>query len=238
MAQENTLDPTLILATLEAKKAALEALIASWKAALAVGALGPAGDIPAASAKSFGVDAVIDLPQGAFRNLSVPEAVKLYLTASKTKQTPRGIAIALKEGGLESTSENFEGVVTGSLHRLKDRGEVLRFKDGWALAEHYPEALRQRLSQNGEKKKPNKRKGKGKKAAAQKAGEKAAKQVKGTEDSILKLLKSKPAAEFTANEVSTQLQMRIQTAHFLLGKLVYKKQAEKTAAGHFRAIAA
>jgi hypothetical protein len=237
MAQDNTIDPGAILAALEAKITALQALVASWKAAIAVGALGPIGEMPASEGvKSFGIDAVIDLPQGAFRNMSVPEAIKLYLSASKTKQTPKGIAVALKEGGLESTSDNFENVVIGSLHRLKSRGEVLKFKDGWALATHYPEALRQRLAQNGEKKKPNKRKGK--KPSSQKAGERAAKQVKGTEDSILKLLKSKPTVEFTANDVSTQLQMRIQTAHFLLGKLVYKKQAEKTAAGHFRAIAA
>jgi hypothetical protein len=239
MAQDNTLDPGMILAALEAKIAALQALVASWKAAAAIGALGPIGELPAGEGKSFGIGDIVDLPQGAFRNMSVPEAVKLYLSASKTKQTIKGIAVALKEGGLESTSDNFEGVVTGSLHRLKDRGEVLKFKDGWALAEHYPEALRQRLSQTTEKKKPGKRKGpKGKKAPTitpKSSQEAAATQVKGTQDSILSLLKSKPAVEFSANDVANQLKMRIQTAHFLLGKLVYHKQAEKTAAGTFKA---
>lgn len=244
MPQENTLDPAVILAQLEAKKTALEALIASWRAAIAVGALGPVTDLPAASEAtgSHAVDAVVELPQGALRNRTLPEAIKLFLSAAKTKQTIKQVAAALKEGGIESTSDNFEGVVTGSLNRLKDRGEVLRFKDGWALAAHYPESLRARINDTAQKSKPKKKQGKraGKKRVQsdETPGAKAAAETKGTQESILKLLKSKPTSEFSAKDVSEQLSMRIQTAHFLLGKLVYTKQAERTPAGNFRAIAA
>jgi hypothetical protein len=90
-----------------------------------------------------------ELPRGAFLGKSIPGAVKLYLYAMKKKQTDREIAVALREGGVESTSDNFEKVVTGCLNRMKMSGEVLRFKDGWGLAEFYPAHLRSSLSQDG-----------------------------------------------------------------------------------------
>jgi murein L,D-transpeptidase YafK len=64
----------------------------------------------------------------------------------KKKQSVREIATALREGGVESTSPNFENVLTGCLHRMKTNGDLLRFKEGWALAEFYPEHLRRSLS--------------------------------------------------------------------------------------------
>jgi hypothetical protein len=39
----------------------------------------------------------------------------------------------------------------GALHRLKGNGEVLRFKDGWALAELYPASLRSSLGKESQK---------------------------------------------------------------------------------------
>jgi hypothetical protein len=33
---------------------------------------------------------------------------------------------------------------------LKNTGEILKFKDGWDLAESYPESFRQRMAQNAE----------------------------------------------------------------------------------------
>jgi len=102
-----------------------------------------------------------ELPRGAFLGKSLPAAVKLYLSAMKKKQTIREIATALREGGVESTSDNFEGVITGCLNRMKASGEILRFNDGWALAEFYPENLRNRLSQQiTPKRKTTKKKGK------------------------------------------------------------------------------
>jgi hypothetical protein len=84
----------------------------------------------------------IDLPEGAFNGKSLPACVKLYLSATKRKKTLREIAIALRDGGVESTSDNFENVVNGALFRLKTAGEVLRFKDGWGLPEWYPANIR------------------------------------------------------------------------------------------------
>jgi hypothetical protein len=52
----------------------------------------------------------------------------------------------LLRGGLASTSKNLESTVATALGRLRDEGIVLRFPDGWDLAESYPESLRNRLN--------------------------------------------------------------------------------------------
>ena len=196
-------DYTGMLADVEAKITALESLCASLKAAQAPGALGPGVDVSV----SHGIDAYVsepvELPVGAFLRKSIPDAVKLYLSAVKKKQTVREIATALKEGGMESTATNFETVVTGTLNRLKASKEVFRFKDGWGLAEHYSESLRNRISQ--EHKPVRKKKAKAKKAAGIKIkkepSDKAsipvvAQQPQGLEQRIEVVLKSNPSKTF------------------------------------------
>ena len=163
MASEK-LDFAEVLGVLETKRAALDTLIESFKAALSVGALGHPGDIElsAIAPSQPGVSATnggpVELPTGAFLNKSFPAAVALYLSAAKKKQTVREIATALKEGGLESTARNFEAIVTGALHRLKAAEKVLRFPDGWALAEFYPDHIRASVSQSSKAKTKKKRK--------------------------------------------------------------------------------
>jgi hypothetical protein len=139
------------LAHLEAKRAALDALIDSYRAALSVGALGPVGDVDL-SAVSGGAgigskpSGPVDLPQGALLGKSIPEGIKLILAAARRKVPIKEITAALREGGIESTSRFFENTVSTALHRLKTSGQVLKFNDGWALAEFYPENLRNRLA--------------------------------------------------------------------------------------------
>src|SRR5271166_4055386 len=99
-----TIDYGAILANMEAKKAALEAAIASLRAALAMGALGASGDLPEGIAAAS-VSAALyggDVPNGAFLGKSIPDAAKLYLEIVKKKQTSREIAEALQKGGIES----------------------------------------------------------------------------------------------------------------------------------------
>ena len=149
------------LAVLEAKRAALDALIGSYKAALSIGALGQPGDvnisIPTGSLSLSGsAPTPIDLPQGALLGMSIPNAIKLLLSAARRKLTTREITTGLKDGGVESTSKFFENTVTTALHRLKSSKEVLKFNDGWALAEFYPESLRSRLAAQGDSKSPKK----------------------------------------------------------------------------------
>jgi hypothetical protein len=179
------LDFAAVLAVLEAKRAALDTLIGSFRAAMSMGALGQFGDIDVAavgigaSGPSMKASGPIDLPQGALLSMSLPAAIKLYLSVARRKQTTREIATALKEQGVESTSRNFENTVTTALHRLKNAGDVLKFNDGWALAEFYPENLRSRIAAQGEQKaatkkaKSRKRNAKAKMLALPAAGEKS-----------------------------------------------------------------
>lgn len=153
-----------VLAVLEAKRAALDTLIGSFRAAMSVGALGQLTDIDVTTVSSTNTNSSlgkvagpIDLPQGALLGMSIPAAIKLYLSAARRKQTTREITTALKEQGVESTSQNFENTVTTALHRLKNAGDVLKFNDGWALAEFYPENLRNRIAAQGEQKSASKK---------------------------------------------------------------------------------
>src|SRR5207247_9040991 len=79
---------------------------------------------------------------------SLRAGVTRWLTGVGRRQTVRGRGAALRDGGVESASPNVENVVTGALHRLKGNGEVLRFKDGWGLAELYPVSLRSSLKKD------------------------------------------------------------------------------------------
>jgi hypothetical protein len=162
MANENqTTDITAIIKDLMNRRAALDAAITNLLAAS--GAMVTGADSIGLSNGSGGSDLQpTELPRGAFLNKSLPAAVKLYLSSVVKKQSIKEIATALREGGVESTSDNFEGVITGCVHRMKSNGELLQFKDGWALAERYPAHIRASLSHGGApahkgaKKKPKK----------------------------------------------------------------------------------
>jgi len=140
-------DLAAIIRNLKARRADLDASIASLERAY--GATVSDDGLSKPTMLSGTDQMPTELPRGAFLGKSLPAAVKLYLSAMKKKQTIREIATALREGGVESTSGNFENVITGCLNRMKSNGELLRFKEGWGLPEFYPESLRARLSQEG-----------------------------------------------------------------------------------------
>src|SRR5580698_4809299 len=75
-------------------------------------------ELPSVSLSNGDLGQPMDLPDGAFFGKSIPACVKLYMSAAKKKKTIKEIAAALREGGVESTSDNFESVVTGALNRL------------------------------------------------------------------------------------------------------------------------
>src|SRR5271157_6229432 len=135
------------VSNIKAKIAALQALLASVESAVAVGALGQpveGMDLSSSGTTSNGdFGQPIDLPEGAFYGKSLPACVELYLSATPMKKrTNKEIAAALREGGVESNASNFDTVVNGALFGLKKTGKVLRFKDGWGLAEWYPAHIR------------------------------------------------------------------------------------------------
>jgi hypothetical protein len=139
------------IADIDTKIAALQALRASLVAAHAAGALGQPSDVSTWSqsgdhAVPAAIGTPIDLPRGALLGKSVPAAIKLYLAAARQKKTTREIASALRDGGVESLASNFETTVTSALHRLRMASDVLRFDDGWALAEFYPDSFKHRMA--------------------------------------------------------------------------------------------
>lgn len=182
MASEKTAkvpEQDAFLAMVDAKIAALQTLRASYVAAASVGAMAQAGDIAslAAAGGTAGLGgAPLELPRGALLSKSLPAAIKLYLSSVKRKQTIKEIAQALKDGGVETTAANFENPVTSAINRLKATGEVLRFNDGWALAEFYPESLRNRISKDKEAKPTKKGKKNRTKASAKKTAPEARQQ--------------------------------------------------------------
>ena len=247
MATENQDVVSSFVAVVEGKIRALQALLDSLKSAVAIGALGSGDgvDLGGTLSSSNVPDMTpMDLPEGAFNGKSLPACVKLFLSAAKRKKSVKEIATALREGGVESTSDNFENVVTGALFRLKTSGEVLRFKDGWGLSEWYPANMRG----NGSAKKPKaKKKGKRAKAKASSPIETAKAQTQ----QVIEIPKAedKPEPrilsffgtnrrEVSAKEVATALGLRIQTAHLMLGKLSHKGKIEKLPSGNFRPLSA
>jgi len=232
------------LAVIENKIAVLRAFADSYRAAVAVGALGP-GDIDAsalASPLAGRPDVPLELPQGALLGKSLPAAVKLYLSAVRKKQTTRELAMALKEGGIESTSGNFENIVTTALNRLKATGEVLRFKDGWGLAELYPASLRSSLTKDSKPTRKATKAVRGRKPVARKSATKAKMTAKkareplspGLEQRINAYLQTRGNEFTTVQELVSQLKVAAQVLNLTLGKMRKAERIEKNPNGLVR----
>lgn len=228
-------DYETMIADLKAKRATLDAAIASLEAARALGTLGQA--VEGADVSRIATNGIpggenghpVELPHGAFHGKSLPAAIKLYLSAMKKKQSIKEIANALREHGMESTSSNFEGVITGSLNRLKSMGEVLRFKEGWGLAEWYPESFRSRISSE-----PKTRKGKKKRSKKGKAAASTDAPHESLEDRIKAVLSRKPLP-WTSKQMATELGATQLTGAVGLAfdRLVKKGQAVKDINGSY-----
>jgi hypothetical protein len=248
MANDN---PNPLFAYVEARIAAWQAVLASVKAALS---LDPSGktfegmDLSSITSSQNGeAGQPIDLPDGAFLGKSVPACIKLYLSAARKKKTTKEIATALREGGVESTGRNFEGIVTTALIRLRAAGEVLKFKDGWGLSEWYPANMRT----SGSAAKPATRSKKKNKKARLKGTPVASSPAKAETTKVTEIPKSeeKPEPrimgffktnhrEVAASEIASTLGLKIQTTHLILAKLAHQKKIEKLSSGHFKALGA
>ena len=231
------------LAMLEAKITALQVLAESYRAALAVGALGQLAelDLPAptmgGSTNQNGA-ASVDLPVGVFRDKSIPDALKLFLAAQRRKQTGREIAAGLLAGGLVSTSKRFEATVHGVLHRLKVAGVVLRFKEGWDLAESYPEHLRNRIVNSARTSKPKPKPKKTVKRRRAKTAKSARKRSGGGFDErLLEYMQSRPTGETPSREsISLALHSDVRVVTMGLGRLAKKGTVTKHQDGQYSAV--
>jgi hypothetical protein len=230
-------DYAAVIADLEAKKLAIENSLLSLRLAQASGALGAQSDFSGVSGSPSG--GPMELPKNAFVGKSIPVAVVLYLSAVKRKQTLSEVATALEDGGAESTAKNFETVVAGALYRLKDAGKVVRFKDGWMLAEQVHGSLRavvEKASKSESRKKAKKPKRGARVQKKEKTTEPNAPKGAGLESRIHDTLRSNPQKSFSAAEIATTLNLgHAATVSMSLGRMVAKKKAEKTTDGKYKA---
>ena len=223
------------LAMIETKIAALQALAESYRAALSVGALGQLAelDLPAPTpATGEGISqnrgASVDLPVGVFRDKSIPDAIKLFLAAQRRKQTGKEITAGLRAGGLVSTASRFEATVYGSLHRLKTAGVVLRFKEGWDLAESYPENLRARIANGARVSKPN---AKVKKKTRRRRGKKSS--GAGLESKIEELFQRSKGRTFSSVEIGERFKVDRRVATLSLARMDKRNKATKQSDGRY-----
>lgn len=246
-------DYTAILADLEAKKSALEQTIASFRQAMALGALGHMsadGTVPTMAVPSLTGG---EVPAGAFLGKSITEATRLYLEIVKKKQTTREIADALQKGGMESTSKgDFALIVHAGLTRARKspNSGIVKVGKHWGLASWYPKGIVSGATAAPARKAKRKRAGKAAKpstpvasatpptwnATPQPVPISTAKS--GATDGIASLLRSHPGKDFSGPEIATQFSLNTSVAYMLLGKLVSKHQVEKTPEGKYRAIIA
>ena len=129
------IDYSAVLKDLEAKKQAIEALIANVRQLLGMGLQtgnlhpGSPGQAPESE----------DLRDHPFLGMSIGDAAKKYLTIAKHKQTVKEIADALERGGLHHVSANFPATVATMISRYaKTDPEVISVgRSEWALASWY-----------------------------------------------------------------------------------------------------
>ena len=72
--------------------------------------------------------------------MTVPDAIRKYLSMKKQPQALSEITKALQDGGLKTTSKNLMGIVGPTLSRMKKAGDVLPIQGKWGLAEWYQAA--------------------------------------------------------------------------------------------------
>ncbi len=240
---ENKLDYGAILADLEAKRAVLDQAIASLRAALAAGALGAAEGVSYMNLAGTIVNPPNyggEIPAGAFLGKNIPDSAKLYLSMVKKKQTSQEIARALREGGMETTSKNFEGMVHSLLNRAsKNYGEIVKVGRAWALAEWYPAGIRAAAAQ--EKRKTRKAK-RGRPPKLEKPLPEAKPTVatesnahKHTQERITEFLRKNPGHAYSRREACDALKIDGRGLHLIFRRLVEKKIAEEVEAGKYRA---
>jgi hypothetical protein len=174
------------------------------------------------------------LPRGAFLGKTISEAIKLYLNAIRARKNNKDIAQALKEGGAVSTG-NFENRVTGTLFQLKNRGDVLRFEDGWGLAEWYPESYRTRITEKSAtapQKRRTKKKVTSRKVPPPETPKESRRPHVSLDQRIDALLRGEPSRVLSLQEIAKALDIRAGSLTLSLSRLVAKGEALKLPDGY------
>jgi hypothetical protein len=154
MAME-TVDYAAVLADLEAKRAALDSAIAAVRQLLNLGTEQGSSGSPGQQKR----EQVVRFDS--FFQMTVPDAIRKFLTITTQPQTLSEITKALEQGGLKTTSKNLMGIVGPTLSRMKKAGDVLPIQGKWGLAEWYP-AARKEVAKSARAKRGRPKKPKGK----------------------------------------------------------------------------
>jgi hypothetical protein len=178
-----------------------------------------------------------EIPEGAFLAKSIPEAAKLYLQIVKKKSTTRDIAEALRRGGMESTSTNFQGIVHAVINRYwKAGGDIVKLdKSTWGLAAWYPTGVRATAP---ERRPTGKKRGrpKGKTAKTPKEPLEPRPQAEpskpGLEQQIEALFLADRPKTFTIDGIAGALGIKAKGLPLTLGRMVKKGKAQKTEGGY------
>jgi hypothetical protein len=203
------IDYAHVLADMEARRTALDAAIASMRAFLS----GQLGDAAMVGPSASSVPTNGEVPAGAFLGKSIPDAAKLFLQIVKRKATSRDIAEALRRGGMESTSNNFQGIVHAVLDRArKSGGDLVKLdRSHWGLADWYPAGVRAVALQEKtpRRKKPGRSKGR------KKANEKTSSGAPGIQSEIERIIDN-TAQSLSSFDVAKMLNARVQTVGLTL----------------------
>jgi hypothetical protein len=242
MSVSTQIDYAAMLADLEAKKASIDTIIASVRAAMALGALGGATEgsgLNPSMGPPLPNGGKVDIPSNMFTNMSIPDAAKLYLSMVNRKQTSKEIAAALQEGGMHTTAKDFLVTVNSGLFRAKAKsGEIVRVQDAWGLAAWY-KGLRA-----GAQEKPEKKKAKTKKTRKARRTEKPSPVASQTappgtplkpQEAIERYLAAHPDY-IDPKQIANALNMRVQTVILILSKLANAGQLHKAEDGTFHSL--
>ena len=122
------------------------------------------------------------------------------------------------------------------LHRLKAAGVVLRFQDGWDLAESYPEHLRSRIVNSARTSKPKSKKTvKRRRAMTAKSAQKRS--GSGFDGRLLEYMQSRPTGETSSPEsISLALHADVRVVAMGLGRLAKKGTVTKHQDGQYSAV--
>lgn len=234
MASERETDP--ILAGMLAKVAAWQAAVDSYRAAKAL-EQGASGDVTVAGAAR----GVIELPINAFRGMTLNEAIKLFFQSVQRKQTASEIAEGLKRGGLVSTAKDVGPTIRSALNKLKADGVLLRFPDGWDLAEAHSAAIRNRVTKETSRPR-SRRKSASTKRVAKKEHQAKARKTQGPADTdpnsmaarVVSFLRQrgKPSA---ASDVAAAVGSDTKVVGLALGRLKVKGRVTRNAEGLYSA---
>lgn len=114
-----------VLADLEEKKKQIESAIAAIKMIAAHGGTFTPGS-----------GAGQNLGPSAFLKMSIPDATKKFLEATRQKQSTQAVIEALAEGGLPKSK--YTTMYSILSRRQRQVGDIINMQGDWALAEWYP----------------------------------------------------------------------------------------------------